>query len=83
MYDAGHIQVTVTTSEISREDESIPPGINAQEMLQNRPNGTEKRNSLATSKKKSFKRVAKQKPRRSSRKKRDKNKGKKKSKRKH
>lgn len=82
MYDTGHMKVTVTTSKISREDESNPREINAREMLQSRPSGTEKRNSPAVSEKKSFKRVAKQKPR-SSYKKRDKKKGKKKGKRKH
>ncbi|KAK4754498.1 hypothetical protein SAY87_002602 [Trapa incisa] len=84
VYDTSHMKVTVTTSEISPVDESITPEIDAQ-MLQNRPNGAEKRNSsLAVKDKKSFKRVAKQKPRRSSHKKRDKNKKiKKKNKRKH
>ncbi|XP_031395429.1 ribosomal RNA-processing protein 17 [Punica granatum] len=83
IYDNGHMKVTVTTSDISREDESISAEHNAQAMLQNRPSGMAKTNSLSVSKKKSFKRVAKQKPRRSSHKKRDRNKGKKKHKKKH
>lgn len=76
-YDGTNIKVTVTTSEISREDEAEPVKKPQPTMPKSRE--VNKKHNLSVSKKKSFKKVSKHKvlgkPRNS---KRDKKKGKKK-----
>lgn len=69
IYDSGHIKVTVTTSEVSREEEEIDP-------IDKPQIATDKKHNLPITKKKLFKKVVKQKSRPKPRSKRDKRKGK-------
>ncbi|EEF37694.1 ribosomal RNA-processing protein 17 [Ricinus communis] len=73
------VKVTVTTSEISREDEDGQGGV-MQKAVPPTVTGVEKRHNLAVSKKKPFKKVSKHKARSNTHNKRDRKKGKKKNK---
>ncbi|XP_071690048.1 uncharacterized protein [Rutidosis leptorrhynchoides] len=69
VYDTGKVKVMVTTSEISREDDSVK--------IPKLPPGSEKNSNLQVIKKKPFKKVEKRKSRPKAQTKRDKRKGKK------
>ncbi|XP_023003425.1 ribosomal RNA-processing protein 17 [Cucurbita maxima] len=75
-YDSGNIKVTVTTSEVRREEEIDPidkPQASTSQLL-----AKDKKHSLPITKKKPFKKVARKKSRSKSRSKTDKKKGRKK-----
>lgn len=76
-YENGDIKVTVTTSEISREEEINP--VEKTEASVPETVGANKKNNVAVSKKKPFKKVGKRKSGPKMQKKRDKRKGKEKS----
>ncbi|KAJ4833897.1 hypothetical protein Tsubulata_032930 [Turnera subulata] len=78
MYDNGEMQVTVTTSEISRDEDEDEPSEKIPAAVP-RFTGAHKSQTLSVSKKKSFKKVQRHSSH-SKQKKRDKNKGKKKNK---
>jgi ribosomal RNA-processing protein 17 len=77
-YDDGSMKVTVTTSEISREEEIVPS--DKTEAAVPRSTGADKKHNVPVIKKKAFKRVAKSKSRPKPQNKRDKKKGKKRNK---
>lgn len=80
-YDNGDMKVTVTTSEISREDKDDHSGKMQTAVPMSRlAAGDDKKHNLAVTKKKSFKKVSKHKLRSKPHNKRDKKKGKKKNK---
>jgi ribosomal RNA-processing protein 17 len=77
-YDNGNMKVTVTTSEISGEEEILPSDktqVAVPQLI-----GADKKHNVPVSKKKAFKRVAKRKSRPKPQNKRDRKKGKKKNK---
>lgn len=76
-YDSGNIKVTVTTSEVSR-DEEIYPIDDKPQTATTQLVAKDKMHNLPITKKKPFKKVAKQKSRPKPRSKRDKKKGRKK-----
>lgn len=75
-YDNGNIKVTVTTSEVSREEEIDP--IDKTQTATTQLFAKDKKHNLPITKKKPFKKVARQKSRSKPRSKRDKKKGRKK-----
>ncbi|XP_038881021.1 nucleolar protein 12 [Benincasa hispida] len=75
-YDSGNIKVTVITSEVSREEEIDP--IDKPQTATTQLFAKDKKHNLPVTKKKPFKKVAKQRSRPKARSKRDKRKGKKK-----
>ncbi|KAF3972335.1 hypothetical protein ACB098_05G199100 [Castanea mollissima] len=77
-YDNGNMKVTVTTCEISREEETLPS--DKTEAAVPRPAGADKKHTVPVTKKKAFKRVARTKSRSKPQNKRDKKKGKNKNK---
>lgn len=78
VYDTGSVKVMVTTSEISREDDSLNGNLRAAEIPKLTP-GSEKKLNLPVIKKKPFKKVEKRRSRPKTQTKRDKRKGKNKS----
>ncbi|KAI3718830.1 hypothetical protein L6452_19714 [Arctium lappa] len=78
VYDTGSVKVMVTTSEISREDDTLNGNPRAAEIPKLTP-GSEKKQNLPVIKKKPFKKVEKRRSRPKTQTKRDKRKGKNKS----